>query len=330
MATQVPRLYLLYGDDPLAISDALKGMAAKLGDASATALDAQRLPAANLDLGTLEQIVSAQPFLSSRRLIIIPDAERLPSETSFRERFYRLLQSLPETCALVLIEQHDLGTAKQVERYQKASPWFGWSAAHPDVAYIRKFERPRGPRFHSWIESQCAKLGGAIDAEAAQLLADYVDQDPSVADQELRKLLDYVDRSRPITSEDVERLTPMGGHADIFAMVDALGLRRRAEALELLHRLIRDREPPFVFAMIVRQFRLLLQAREAIEVGERPIDSLKVHPFVAGKIAEQARNFQLRELEAIYQQLMQLDLAVKTGKADLALNLEGVIAAIAV
>ncbi len=329
MTDPVPRLYLFYGDNSLAISDALEGMIAKLGDNSASALDAQRLPAANLDLATLEQIVSAQPFLASRRLIIIPDAERLPTDTAFRERFYRLLGDLPHTCALVLIERCDLSSAKLAERYQKSSPWYAWSTAHPDLAYWRRFERPRGLRFVEWIERRCTALGGSIGAEAAQLLAEYVDQDPEVADQELRKLLDYVDRRRPIGVADVETLTPMLGQADIFAMVDALGLRRQAQAVELLHQLIQDREPSFVFAMIIRQFRLLLQAREAIEQGERPIDSLKVHPFVATKIAEQARNFRLRELEAIYHQMMQLDLAAKTGKADLALNLEGVIAALA-
>jgi DNA polymerase III delta subunit len=81
--------------------------------------------------------------------------------------------------------------------------------------------------------------------------------------------------------------------------------------------------------MMTRQFRLLLRAREAIDMGLNPQQTLGVHPFVAGKVTEQARNFSLSDLERIHHRLMEIDLADKTSQIQLDAALVGLIAAVA-
>jgi DNA polymerase-3 subunit delta len=68
--------------------------------------------------------------------------------------------------------------------------------------------------------------------------------------------------------------------------------------------------------MIVRQFRLLLLAREVLDRGGGAADvkqAVGVHAFVAGKIATQAKNFDRHSLLTIYRQLLSLDEAIKYG-----------------
>ncbi len=60
-----------------------------------------------------------------------------------------------------------------------------------------------------------------------------------------------------------------------------------------------------------------------------PPRSLGVHPFVAGKVTEQARNFTLVDLERIYHRLMEIDVADKTGQLQLDFALIGLVAAVA-
>ena len=77
--------------------------------------------------------------------------------------------------------------------------------------------------------------------------------------------------------------------------------------------------------MVVRQFRLLLLAREVLDGGGNKADvirDLKIHPFVADKLLGQVRRFDLHTLEMIYHRLLDLDEAIKTGEipADLALD----------
>jgi DNA polymerase-3 subunit delta len=159
-------------------------------------------------------------------------------------------------------------------------------------------------------------------------LAELTAEDPLLADQELQKLLDYVDRAAPITTQDVEKLTPLSGQSDVFAMVDAVGSRQGAKALIHLHRLLETEPVRYAFAMVVRQFRLLIQARDAMDRGTDPGTEMKMHPYVVKKATRQARQFSMPQLENIYYQLLAIDVASKSGGDDLEIALDRLIASL--
>jgi DNA polymerase III subunit delta len=84
--------------------------------------------------------------------------------------------------------------------------------------------------------------------------------------------------------------------------------------------------------MVVRQFRLLLLAREALDAGTPAANlaqALEVHPFVAQKLASQARNFTLPALENIYRRLRDIDDEVKSGRVELDTAMESLVAQLA-
>jgi DNA polymerase-3 subunit delta len=77
--------------------------------------------------------------------------------------------------------------------------------------------------------------------------------------------------------------------------------------------------------MIVRQFRLLLQARELMDQGKSQGEintTLKISSYVAGRLMPPAKRYTLPALESIYRRLLSLDEAMKTSKlpGDLALE----------
>jgi len=127
----------------------------------------------------------------------------------------------------------------------------------------------------------------------------------------------------------VERLTPFRGQSNIFEMVDALGQRDASKALRTLHILLETEDPKYLFAMVVRQFRLLIQVRECIDSRLNPTQLLKLHPFVLKKLTAQAGNFSLESLENIYHQLLTLDVGSKTGQVKMDVALEQLIASLA-
>jgi DNA polymerase-3 subunit delta len=138
-----------------------------------------------------------------------------------------------------------------------------------------------------------------------------------------------------ITEADVAQLTHYVPEESVFALVDALGQRDGRTAARVLHQLLdaeRDTTSGAMglFAMIVRQFRLLIQAREFLAMGRGRgpalAKELRVHKFVAGKLEKQSRNFTLEDLEAIYRRLLDLDRRIKTGKIDPVLALDTLIA----
>lgn len=320
MDRPAPRVYLLYGDDDLAQSEFIARLRDRLGDPANASMNTQSFYSEGLDLRALEEACAAMPFLSPRRLIILHQPSTLlRGEARRGDRLLSLLDTLPQTTALVLAEAGDL---------RDDSPLRRWAERNPQSAYVRSFFVPRGEDFVQWVRQRCRALGGEIDPAAAAMLAEMVADEPRLADQELVKLLDYVDRQRSVVPADVELLTPFKGQSDVFAMVDALGAGDGRQAQAHLHRLLEDESPRYAFAMITRQFRLLLLAREAIESGDDPIDTLGVHPFVARKVLAQARRFSMPELERIYHYLLECDLAMKTSQMDDTVALDTLLASL--
>jgi DNA polymerase-3 subunit delta len=81
--------------------------------------------------------------------------------------------------------------------------------------------------------------------------------------------------------------------------------------------------------MVVRQFRLLIQAREILDSRGTHNDvarMLGVHPFVAEKAAQQAARFSIESLEYIYHKLLTIDEGVKTSQITLDLAMDTLVA----
>jgi DNA polymerase-3 subunit delta len=80
--------------------------------------------------------------------------------------------------------------------------------------------------------------------------------------------------------------------------------------------------------MVVRQFRLLIQAREILDGRGNQNDvarALGVHPFVAEKAAQQASRFSIESLESIYRKLLTVDEGVKTSQITLDLAMDTLV-----
>lgn len=326
MSEQVPTIYHLYGDDRLAMEEFVQTLQEKLGPGSNAAMNVQEFSASRFGFADLEEACLSIPFLTPRRIIVLDGIENLPKDKRSLERFYHLMERLPASTALVLIEMRDMSRSS---RKPAPHPIAEWISQHPETSYTRECTIPQGAGFVQWIDSRCRELGGAISTEAAQLLADWVVQDPFQADQELRKLIAYVDGARSIEVADVRRLTPFQSQSNIFALVDAIGERKGAQAQRLLSRLLQDEDPGYAFAMVVRQFRLLLIAREALDTGRPVASALSLPAFVIRKLEGQARAFSDPELKQIYSRLLEIDVGSKTGALDLEVGLDTLIASLA-
>ena len=325
MADKPPVVYVLNGEDEFAISGFLNGLQARMGDAVTADMNTTRLDGRSLSIDTLTNAVSAMPFLASRRLVILTNPLAKLNSSTLREKFVALLGRVPPSTALVLVENRLLTDDR--ERRNGKIHWLElWAKQAGEGAVIRTFSLPRGEAMTQWIQDRAKAMGGQFSFEAADRLAAQVGEEPRLLDQEIRKILTYVNFIRPVEPDDVEHLTPFSRQGDIFVLVDALANHRGREAQEMLHRLLEEQDALSIFGMVVRQFRLLLQAREVLDKGARELDiarELKISSFVARKLAPQAQHFTQIKLEAIYRRLLDMDEAAKTSQieADLALDM---------
>ena len=190
---------------------------------------------------------------------------------------------------------------------------------------------PKGARLQQWIQGQAKLAGGQFTPSAAAMLAGLVGEDTRLAHQEILKLVAYANYNRPVEPEDVDAVTVLSGEVTIFMLVDALGMGDGRRAMSALHRLLDEQDAQSIFGMIVRQFRLILLAREVLEQGGAngsAANTLKLHPYVAEKVTTQARRFSLEALEDIYRRLLEIDEAIKTGQVEAEVALDAFVAGI--
>jgi len=198
------------------------------------------------------------------------------------------------------------------------------------LATLKLFDTPKGEALVRWITARAKAEGGAVSREAAQTLAG-LETDLRTLGNEITKLLTYVNYARPVDLADVEMLTPAGGEAKVFEMVDAVGQRRGPQAMRELRKLLEKEDPLYVLGMIVRQFRLMLLARELLDARATEADisqALGLHPFPTGKVCAQARPYALPTLERLYRRLLDYDAEIKTGRVDPTTALDTLVASL--
>lgn len=324
MSESAPTVYILHGEDEFAISQFIDGLVSKMGDPTTAMMNVTRLDGRSTDLRELRTVVSAMPFLTKRRVVILSQPIARVNNPDTREKFIDLLNQVPPSTALLLIEYKSLVSER--DRRRGEFHWLeAWAESNPQQAYLRQFKQPNSGEMVRWILDRAESAGGKFTPRAAALLGSLVGDDTRLADQEIHKLLDYVNYNRAVEPDDVENLTAIIPQGDIFIMVDALGNQDGKRAMGMLHRLLETQQPTSIFGMVVRQFRLLLLAREVIDRGGGVQDvarELSVHPFVAEKITSQARHFTIPVLEKVHHRLLDMDEGVKTGQiqGDLALD----------
>jgi DNA polymerase III subunit delta len=333
-----PSFYILHGEDTFAIAEEVQSFKERLGDPALADLNTTELDGRNVTLADLRAAADAVPFIAQRRLVIVtglltrllgrssddqPDEEESApaSLKEFRDALAGYLPDVPESTALVFVEPRALPGRNK----------FLNLAGRSEAGFARRYDPPQGGALVKWILHRAKAGGGEFSVEAAQALVSAAGGDTRLLAHEIEKLLAYVDYARPVELPDVETLTPYGGEVRIFDMVDAMGQRRGAAAVNLLLRLLEqpNQAPLAVFGMVVRQFRLLLTAREMLAEGAAPAQfagALRLPPFVVNKVLAQARLFSAADLEAIFRKLLDMDLGIKRSRIDAALALETFVA----
>jgi DNA polymerase-3 subunit delta len=330
MGENPPVIYLLHGEDEVSITQFITSLLAKLGDPLMMDMNTTRLDGRVVSLEEVETASSTLPFLARRRVVILSHPLARLSHPASRQKFLDFLGRLPPSVALVLVEPQILTEEK--DRKKRKFHWLEkWAQEAGDRVWMRAYPAPQGPALIRRIQELAKAAGGEFRPPAAELLASLVGENLLILGQEVEKLVAYANYRRPVEPEDVEHLTADLGHGDIFVLVDAVGNRDSRKAMNMLHRLLEEAEPLSIFAMIVRQFRLILLAREIVEEGGQSGDiarTLKLHPFVAEKITTQAKQFTMPVLENIYHRLLDMDQWMKSGEMEGPVALDTLIAGI--
>ena len=318
--SEVPHITLLHGNDEFAIATNIEKLCAGLGDPSSAEMNIARFDGrAGLDYEALNTAVNAVPLLAPRRVVVLKYPLAALNSAETQKRILELLAKAQPTTTLILAEFEEL----------KSGHWLvKWATQADPHAAIRIYNQPKRWEMPRWIESEAKKQGGRIEPEAATRLYEMVGDDTRIAAQELTKLLNYVNFERSISLLDIEQVSIVSAQGSVFELVDALGQGDGKKAQRTFHQLLEEEEAIEFWGMVIRQFRLLLQARELLDENASVQEiqkNLGLHEFVAQKVTNQAKRFSMPVLEAIYHKLLEIDEGVKTSQVTLDLALDTLI-----
>jgi DNA polymerase III subunit delta len=331
--------YLLHGDDEFGSREHLK----KLRHQGDFQYNQDTYNGAEVDLKTLIITSNTLPFLSEQRLVVVeglPKKKRgetaasaapapegaqeeagksgkgkrgkksAKSNTQTRAGFEKALAEhipeMPDTTVLILLLE---------EALEASSPLIKAAEQHGKTF---QSTLPKGAALENWIGKRAKNINVKIQPEAVSLLANFIGNNLRLLANEIDKLATYVGPGGTIRVEDVRQLSAQVQEARIFDLTDALAQRNRKQALNIMHDLLADGEPPLkLISTITSQVRSLLMVKELAQKGMRSgqvAATLGMAPFIVEKAMRQVNNFNIAQLEGAYRQLLATDAALKRSR----------------
>lgn len=260
----------------------------------------------------LEEI-GALPFLAEKRLVVIENL-LVSKQDELRDSLLKKIEELtiPPSTILLLWESIDTVKGKDVkelfDRLQKEK-------------YAQAFDLLEGQKLEAWIAAEMEDRGGKMSHEAIHFLVTHVGNDMWRLHTVIDQMLAFTE-GKEITVKHLEQVVEKSVDDNIFSLIDAIVQKRQQTIYQLLEEQYKQgNDAGYIFAMMLRQFRIMLEMKDVMERTGEKNDAViakqsGIHPFVAKKSIPLVNKYSIEELKWVYEELLKMDIETKTGGGD--------------
>jgi len=296
-------VYLVAGDEPLLVADALDAIRAA---ARRAGFETRDLHVTDRTFQWDELLAGADnlSLFAPRRILEFRMPSPRPGDAG--ARVLRALAARPDPDRLLIV-----AISARLDSAAASSQWVSALDEAGVVVEIWPIERAELPR---WIRERAARYRLKLTPGAAELLADRVEGHLLAADQELMKLALLADGG---TVDEAEVLESVADSArfDVFRLTDAVLADDASRALRVLTGLRAEGvDPVLVSWALGRELGLLTALKFAATSGQR-LDGVFARHRVWTKrrtLVERAlKRFDMKRLEGLLAQAVELDAVVK-------------------
>lgn len=264
---------------------------------------------------------SSFPFFGDRKVIFIQNPYFLTGQRvkggpdHSLDELMDYLENPAEFSIVVFFAPYEkLDRRKKVTKIlEKSATVIDVSSPYPNEAtqYIKEIVKEKGYHFSD---------------EAFNLFTERTDGNLTQMMHELDKLFMLHIDSKIITIESVRQLVPKTLEQNVFEL-NTLVLTNQVEAsIETYQDLLVQKEEPIkIVALLISQFRLLLQVKILQKQGYQQTDIakvLKVHPYRVKLAMQNVRRYEQTVLSEALDYLIDADYNMKTGQIDQELQVE--------
>ncbi|MGC6767632.1 DNA polymerase III subunit delta [Enterococcus sp. LJL51] len=253
------------------------------------------------------------PFFGDHRLVFVDDPYFLTSEKKAGGPEHDLkelmdyLEQPSDTAILVF-----LANVEKLDERKKVTKLLKKKAVVVDVSPMDE------KTLRNYVQQTIQNEGYDIQPKAFDLLLYLSDFQLTKIISELQKLFLFASEDKKISVDIVEELVPKSLEHNVFDLTGEILSGNSEKALQTYQDLLLQGEETIkLTAILLSQIRLLLQIKILAQLGYQQAniaEALKIHPYRIKLGMQQSKRFELTRLEKIYDELIENDFAVKTGK----------------
>jgi len=150
-----------------------------------------------------------------------------------------------------------------------------------------------------WINKRLQNQGYSIDPKASLMLVDFLGNDLSKVDNELKKLVQLVDESRKITPELIEENIGISKDYNNFELTNALGKKDELKAQQIVQYFASNpKKNPLLLTLahLFNYFSNLIIFHSLEDKSKSTVaKKLGINPFFVGEISQAARKYSIKQ-----------------------------------
>lgn len=180
-----------------------------------------------------------------------------------------------------------------------------------------EFKEEREGEIKKWIADELAKRGISLSRDLIDYIVLHVGSDKFYLENEIEKIALFNESGAvEITEVVLNKLLGYETKGDIWKFLDYFGKRNKQKTIEEFLKLTSFEDNfQYIIAMIAREIRIFLTILFA-KKNNLSFSELKINPFVLNKSSSKVSNFKEQELKLFSKKLLELDVAIKTGKIE--------------
>lgn len=262
-------------------------------------------------LETVLDSVRGDSLFASRRMVEVMSADKFLRDKG--DALARYLER-PSASGVLVLE------AAKVDGRTKLPGAIRAAGMIVDCPLMRDYE------VANWVRAEASRRGARIAPAAVGALVEEIGNNLFALDAEIEKLITYAGSGKAIEADAVSRLTGNVRSWAVWALTDALGKRDAAAALRILPSLLEE-DPRGIGVVGVLNWHIsrLAQGKYILESGGSQgdlVSRLRVKPFAAQQVEEQARRFSRDDIARLSRMLLGVDIALKSSGMDTRVVLE--------
>lgn len=295
-------IYLLFGDEPYYTDEIVASIEKKVLTESEKAFNQTIVYGKDVKAAQLLETARRLPMMANHQLVIVKEAQDL-TDIAELETY---VKNPVKTTILVLAHKH-----KKMDKRKK----FYKDLLKSDQVIAHESKAIREWEINAWLEKYTKSRGLQVDSVGISLLAEFLGTDLSKIVHEVDKLVLVKDKDPKVTVADIEKNIGMSKEYSIFELCNVLCSRDATKVNKIINYFSQNPKAiflPMVLGNMFNYFTKTQITKLAPNLNDYEIASaIKSSPNFVKDYRRFARNFNMHQLDSIFEMLNEYDLKSK-------------------